>query len=42
MSTVVLDERTVSCDDENDSDALGEARVMIEDGEFAIDPEDLF
>lgn len=41
-TTLVLDEPTMTCNDEDASDAFESSRVLIEGGEFAIDPEDLF
>lgn len=40
-TTLTLDETTVTCDDENAPDALEDSRVLIDGGEFAIDPQDL-
>jgi hypothetical protein len=43
MSTPpVLDEPAISCDDGDASDAFESSRVLIDGGEFAIEPEDLF
>ncbi len=41
-TTFTLDETPITCDDGDAPDALEDAQVLIDGGEFAIEPQDLF